>query len=78
LLNEELMAKFLQLLLATPVVKPRLSSKHVSVDGSLLRAWASQSTLECIDGLDDGLPPPIGGNGLGGITQWIRARTSTV
>jgi len=64
-LNEELMAKFLELLLATPEVKPLLSSEHFSVDGTLLRAWASQSSLERVDGLDDGPPPPSGGNGFG-------------
>ena len=65
LLNEELMAKFLELLLATSEVKPLLSSEHFSVDGSLLRAWASHSSLEHIDGLDDEPPPPSGGNGFG-------------
>lgn len=66
LLNEELMAKFLELLLAAPEVKPLLSSEHFSVDGTLLRAWASHSSLERIDGLNDGPPPPSGGNGFGG------------
>ena len=65
LLNEELMAKFLELMLAAPEVKPLQSSDHFSVDGTLLRAWASHSSLERIDGLDDGPPPPIGGNGFG-------------
>ena len=65
LLNEELMAKFLELLLAAPEVKPLLSSEHFSVDGTLLRAWASHSSLERIDGLGDGPPPPSGGNGFG-------------
>lgn len=57
LLNEDLMAKFLELLLAAPDVKPLLSSEHFSVDGTLLRAWASHSSLERIDGLDNGPPP---------------------
>jgi transposase len=48
-LNEELMAKFLEVLLAAPEVQPLLSSEHFSVDGTLLRAWASQSSLERID-----------------------------
>jgi hypothetical protein len=60
------MAKFLELLLAAPEVKPLLSSEHFSVDGTLLRAWASHSSLERIDGLDDGPPPPSGGKGFGG------------
>jgi transposase len=45
LLNEELMARFLELLLAAPEVKPLLSSEHFSVDDTLLRAWASDSPL---------------------------------
>ena len=65
LLNEELMAKFLELLLAAPEVKPLLSSEHFSVDGTLLRAWASHSSLKRIDGLDDGPPPPSGSKGFG-------------
>jgi transposase len=64
LLNEELMARFLELLMAAPEVKPLLSSEHFSVDGTLLRAWASHSSLERIDGGDDEPPPPSGGNGF--------------
>jgi transposase len=64
LLSEELMAKFLELLLAAPEVKPLLSSEHFSVDGTLLRAWASHSSLERIDGSDDDPPPPSGGKGF--------------
>ena len=60
------MAKFLELLLAAPEVKPLLSSEHFSVDGTLLRAWASHSSLERIDGIDDDLPPPSSGKGFGG------------
>ena len=59
------MAKFLELLLAAPAVKPLLSSEHFSVDGTLLRAWASHSSLERIDGMDDDPPPPSGGKGFG-------------
>jgi transposase len=69
LLNEELMAQFLELLLAAPEVKPLLSSEHFSVDGTLLRAWASHSSLERIDGLDDELPPPSAGKGFGGASS---------
>ena len=59
------MAQFLELLLAAPEVRPLLSSEHFSVDGTLLRAWASHSSLERIDGLDDVPPPPSGGKGFG-------------
>ena len=60
------MAKFLELLLAAPEVQPLLSSEHFSVDGTLLRAWASHSSLERIDGLDDEPPPTSVGKGFGG------------
>jgi hypothetical protein len=59
------MAKFLELLLAAPAVKPLLSSEHFSVDGTLLRAWASHSSLERIEGMDADPPPPSGGKGFG-------------
>jgi hypothetical protein len=52
--------------LAPPEVKPLLSSKHFSVDGTLLRAWTSHSSLERIDGLDDEPPPTSVGKGFGG------------
>jgi hypothetical protein len=42
-------------------VKRLMSSEHFSVDGTLLRAWASHSSLERIDGIDDDPPPPSGG-----------------
>ncbi len=63
------MAKFLELLLSAPGVKPLLSSEHFSVDGTLLRVWASHSSLERIDGLDDDAPPPSGGRGFGGLSS---------
>jgi hypothetical protein len=37
------MARYLELLLASPEVKPLLSSEHFSVDGTLLWALASHS-----------------------------------
>ena len=43
-----------------------LSSEHFSVDGTLLRAWASHSSLKRIDGLNDDPPPPGNGKGFGG------------
>ena len=50
------------LLLAEPQVKQLLSSEHLSVDGTLLRAWASHTSLERSDGLNDRPSPPSGGN----------------
>ena len=40
-LNDQLIDKFLEHLLATPEVKPLLSSVHFSMDGTLQRPWAS-------------------------------------
>jgi hypothetical protein len=60
------MSKFLELLLAAPEVKPLLSSEHASVDGTLLRAWASHSSLGRIDELDDNLRPASDGQGFRG------------
>ena len=66
LLNDEVMGKFLEKLMAAPEVKPLLSDEHFSVDGTLLQAWASHASLERIDGEDDPPPPPSGpGEGFG-------------
>ncbi|MFM7674471.1 MAG: IS5 family transposase [Synechococcus sp.] len=64
LLNEQVMGKFLRKLMAAPEVKPLLSNEHFSVDGTLLQAWASHTSLERIDGEDDP-PPPASGAGEG-------------
>lgn len=69
------MAKILELLLATQEVKPQLSSEHFSVVGTLLRAWASHSSLERIDVLDDEPPPPSGGDGFGSSATGGKKRT---
>jgi transposase len=66
LLNEELMERFLNKVMAAPEVQPLLSDEHFSVDGTLLQAWASHASLERIDGPDDPPPPPSGpGEGFG-------------
>ncbi len=39
-------------------IKPLLGLEHFSVDGTLLRAWASHRSLERIDAIDDDLTPP--------------------
>ena len=65
LLNDAVMGRFLEKLMAAPEVKPLLSDEHFSVDGTLLQAWASHASLERIDGQDDPPPPPSGpGEGL--------------
>lgn len=66
LLNEQVIGKFLEKLMAAPEVKPLLSDEHFSVDGTLLQAWVSHASLERIDGEDDPPPPPSGpGEGFG-------------
>ena len=59
------LSKFLELLLATPEVKPLLSSEHFSVDGALLRVWAFHYPPERIDDLDERPLPHVDGNGFG-------------
>ncbi len=47
------------------IVKPLLSDEHFSVDVALLQAWASNASLERIDGEDDPPPPSGPGEGFG-------------
>ena len=61
LLAGELAQRILAELLALPEVKRLLSSEHFSVDGTLLRAWASQKSFRRKDGEDE--PPGSGRNG---------------
>jgi hypothetical protein len=58
MLNEQVMGRFLEKLMASPEVKPLLSDEHFSVDGTLLQAWASHSSLQRIEGEEDPPPPP--------------------
>ena len=62
LLNEKVMALFLETLLGMEEVKPLLSNEHFSVDGTLLQAWASHASLKAVDaqhhqGQDNSTPP---------------------
>jgi transposase len=52
---------FLQAILADPQVKRLLSNDHVSVDGTLIDAWASMKSFRPKDG--SGEPPGPGRNG---------------
>jgi len=46
-------------------VRPLHSDEHLSVDGTLLQAWASHASLRRIDGEEDLPPPPLGpGEGI--------------
>lgn len=61
LLNTEIAQGFLSVLLALPRVKQLLSREHFTVDGTLLKAWASMKSFRPKDG--SGNPPAGGRNG---------------
>ena len=61
LLEADVAREFLASLLALPQVKRLLSSDHFSVDGTLLKAWASMKSFRPKDG--SGEPPDGGRNG---------------
>lgn len=61
LLTSEIAQDFLATLLAEPKVKRLLSHEHFSVDGTLLKAWASMKSFRPKDG--SGQPPTGGRNG---------------
>jgi IS5 family transposase len=60
-LTQEIAQGFLSSLLALPQVKGLLSAEHFSVDGTLLKAWASMKSFQPKDG--SGEPPSPGRNG---------------
>jgi len=61
LLNTAIAQQFLSALLALPRVKKLLSREHFTVDGTLLKAWASMKSFRPKDG--SGKPPGSGRNG---------------
>ena len=61
LLEAEVAHEFLAALLALPKVKRLLSDDHVTVDGTLIGAWASMKSFRPKDGSGD--PPDPGRNG---------------
>ncbi len=64
LLEGDVAARFLAVLMARPRVKRLLSSDHFSVDGTMIQAWSSMKSVKPIergDGPGDGPPPPSGG-----------------
>lgn len=60
LLEGDIAAKFLSVVLAQPKVKKLLPSDHFSVDGTLVEAWASMKSVKPKDGSGE---PPAGGAG---------------
>jgi transposase len=61
LLTHEIAQEFLSSLIALPEVKGLLSAEHFSVDGTLLKAWASMKSFRPKDG--SGEPPSPRRNG---------------
>lgn len=61
LLNTEVAQGFLVALLGLPRIKKLLSREHFTVDGTLLKAWASMKSFRPTDG--GGNPPADGRNG---------------
>ena len=65
LLTHEIAQGFLSSLIGLPEVKKLMSAEHFSVDGTLLKAWASMKSFRPKDGSGEGSgdPPPPGRNG---------------
>lgn len=61
LLTTEIAQGFLSALLSQPAVKTLLSAEHLSVDGTMLKAFASMKGFRAKDGSDE--PPGGGRNG---------------
>ena len=61
LLTTPIAQAFLATLLGLPRVKKLLSAEHFSVDGTMLKAWASMKSFRAKDGSDE--PPTPGRNG---------------
>jgi hypothetical protein len=61
LLEGDIAAAFLSAVLNLPRVKALLSDENFSVDGILIKAWASMKSFRCKDGNDE--PPAPGRNG---------------
>jgi transposase len=62
LLEGDIAAAFMSAVLNLPQVKALLSDEHFSVDGTLIKAWASMKSFRRQDGNDE--PPAPGCNGL--------------
>jgi len=63
LLTTDMSRKVMAAILAHPEVEPLLSDEHFSVDGTLVKAWASMKSFQPKDGApphddDPGDPPP--------------------
>jgi transposase len=74
LLTQEIAQGFLASLLALPEVKGLLSAEHFSVDGTLLKAWASMKSFRPKDG--SGEPPSPGRNSEGDFRKTKRSNAT--
>jgi hypothetical protein len=61
LLEGDIAAAFMSAVLNLPRVKALLSDEHFSIDGTLIKAWASMKSFRSKDGNDE--PPAPGRNG---------------
>jgi hypothetical protein len=61
LLEGDIAAAFMTAVLTLPRVQGLLSDEHFSVDGTLIKAWASMKSFRRKDGRDE--PPAPGRNG---------------
>jgi transposase len=62
LLSGDIAAKFFRAVLGQPEVRALLSDGHVTVDGTLIEAWASMKSFRPKDDPGDGAPPGGGRN----------------
>jgi transposase len=76
LLTQEIAQGFLSSLLSLPEVKGLLSAEHFSVDGTLLKAWASMKSFRPKDG--SGEPPSPGRNGEADFRKTKRSNETHV
>jgi transposase len=82
LLTHEVAQGFLSSLLGLPEVKGLMSAEHFSVDGTLLKAWASMKSFRPKDGSGEdprngsGEPPAPGRNGEADFRKTRRSNTT--
>ena len=65
LLNTDIARQFLAATLAHKDVAPLLSDEHFSVDGTLIKAWASMKSFQPKAGAEGSEPPGAGSSGSG-------------
>ena len=65
LLNTDIARQFLAAILAHKDVAPLLADEHFSVDGTLIKAWASMKSFQPKAGAEGSEPPGAGSSGSG-------------